>query len=68
MKIPIIQGNEKIHFGEKLQSRRGAVSYQAVFVKYSPDSKFFREIMKGMLKFIFLVMFYMVGYFNNSRA
>ena len=47
----------------------GAVSNQAVFVKYCPDFQtFFREIMKGISKFIFSVLSYMAKDFNNSRA
>ena len=56
MKIPIIQGNEKYHSGEKLQNRelnlvlrnteRGAVSNEAIFVKYYPDFKLSQEILK----------------------
>ena len=70
---------KKYHFGEKLQNRElnlvlrktaiVVISKKAVFVKYRPDFKvFIREIMKGISKFIFSVMSYMVGGFNNSRA
>ena len=51
MKIPIIQGNEKCHFGEKLENRELnlvlrktaiiVISYQAVFIKYCLDFKVF---------------------------
>ena len=70
---------KKYHFGEKLQNRELnlvlrktaiiVISNQAVFVKYCPDFKvFFLETMKGISNFVFSLMSYMVGHFNNSRA
>ena len=42
---------------------------RAVLVKEQPGSqRFFCQIMKGISKFIFSVMSYMVGHFNNSKA
>ena len=73
---------KKCHFGEKLQSRRLILVLRktGIIVREEPFltrpfskstvriSKFFREIMKGISKFIFSVMFYVAENFNNSRA
>ena len=64
MKIPIIQGNEKIPFWREVTKRelhlllrnteRGAVSSEAVFVKYYPDFKLSLGNLEGKLKFYFI--------------
>ena len=45
----------------------GTVCNKVVFVKYCPDFNFCREIMQDKSNIIFQVMFYMDGYFNNSK-
>ena len=77
MKIPIIYGNEKYHFGEKLQSRElnlvlrttetdcqtGMVSKKVVFVKVlSRFQRLFWEIMSNI---ILQLMFSINRYYNN---
>ena len=64
MKIPIIQGNEKIPFWREVtkprtescarSTERGAVSNEAVFVKYYPDFILSQGILERKLKFYFI--------------
>ena len=79
MKISIIQGNKKYHFGVKLQSRELNLVLRktTMIVRQEPfAARLFSsgfqsfgglEIMKGQSSIIFQVIFHIDGHFNNSR-